>query len=170
MSQDALAYQDISLNDRDLIRQELSSRLGDRRWRMDNLYYIITKEAQEVKFRMWFVQKYLYFFMWFFNIILKSRQHGVTTFVCLLFLDACLFNNNIQAAIIAHNKIDAQNFFNRYIKHPYNRLPQELKKAIPLKTGTRGSAQILEFANGSSIRVTMSGRSGQYHLVLLSQV
>ena len=169
MSQGALAYQDIDVDDYDLIHQELSSRLGDRRWRMDNLYWIITKQAQEVKFRMWFVQKYLYYFMWFFNLILKSRQHGITTFICLLFLDTCLFNNNIQAAIIAHNKVDAANFFNRYIKHPYSRLPQEVKNAVPLKEGTRGSANLLEFANGSSIRVTMSGRSGNYHLLHVSE-
>lgn len=146
--------------------RELMTNLDKQRWRLDNLYKIVDARGHERKFKMNYAQKVLYLGLWFCNIILKSRQHGITTFMCLLFLDICLFNSNTHACIIAHNREDAEDFFQKKVKYAYDQLPELIKKAIPAKLS---SSKSLTFENGSSIRVTTSGRSGTYQLVHISE-
>lgn len=141
-------------------------KLKSRRWRLDHLYWIVNEKGEEILFNMNFAQKIFYLGMWFCNLILKSRQHGITTEVCLFYLDTCFFNANTHAAIIAHNKEDAEAFFNDKIKFAYDRLPKFLRDANP---ADGRSARVLRFKNGSSIRVTTSGRSGTYQLVHISE-
>jgi len=159
---------------------ELAKNMGNQRWRLDNLYKIVAAIPGEtvddggvpvivestIDFRMNYAQKLLYLGYWYCNLILKSRQHGITTFVCLLYLDICLFNSNTHACIIAHNREDAEDFFEKKILFAYNNLPEKVREAMPAK---RSSSKKLVFANGSSIRVTTSGRSGTYHLVHISE-
>ena len=150
----------------EIYRKEFSKRLKDRRWRIDNLYKIINKDGIEIQFKMNLVQKLLYLGLWYLNLILKSRQHGITTQACILFLDICLFTPNIQAAIIAHNKEDAEDFFHRNIKHAYDNLSNSIRNEIK---ADRSSSRMLRFSNGSSLRVTTSGRSGTYQLLHISE-
>lgn len=149
-----------------LYREAFKEKLKNRRWRIDNLYKIINKDGVEIQFKMNRVQKILYLGMWYLNLILKSRQHGITTEACIVFLDICLFTPNIQAAIIAHNKEDAEDFFHRNIKHAYDNLPNSIRNEIK---SSRDSARMLRFSNGSSLRVTTSGRSGTYQLLHISE-
>lgn len=146
--------------------EKLLVNLDKQRWRLDNLYSIVDAEGTKVPFAMNYAQKVLYLGIWFCNLILKSRQHGITTFMCLLFLDICLFNSNTSACIIAHNREDAEDFFQKKVKFAYDNLPEIIRKAIPAK---QSSSKSLSFANGSSIRVTTSGRSGTYQLVHISE-
>lgn len=147
--------------------EELKGKLTSQRWRLNNLYRIVNARGREIPFVMNYAQKLLYLGMWFCNVILKSRQHGITTFICLLYLDICLFNSNMHACIIAHNKEDAEDFFTKKILFAYNQLPDLLKAMVP---ATRESSRALMFANGSSIRVTTSGRSGTYQMVHISEL
>jgi len=140
--------------------------LASRRWRMDNLYWVVDENSKECIFNMRLAQKLLYLGLWHCNLILKSRQHGITTQICLLYLDTCFFNSNSAAVIVAHNKEDAEGFFESKIKYAYNHLPQFLKDANP---ASQSSARKLTFRNGSSIRVTTSGRSGTYQLAHISE-
>jgi hypothetical protein len=146
--------------------RSLLTNLDRQRWRLDNLYNIVDAGGHEIRFKMNYAQKLLYLGIWYCNLILKSRQHGITTFMCLLFLDICLFNSNTHACIIAHNREDAEDFFQKKVKFAYDNLPELLKKAIPAKLS---SSKSLTFENGSSIRVTTSGRSGTYQLVHISE-
>ena len=141
-------------------------KLKQQRWRLNHLYKIINNEGDEITFKMRMAQKLLYLGMHYLNLILKSRQHGITTFVCLLFLDTCMFNSNTHACIIAHNKDDAKDFFTKKIMYAYNSLPALIRNNI---TAKRASTSELMFSNGSSIRVTTSGRSGTYQLVHISE-
>jgi hypothetical protein len=147
-------------------RAIINKKLESRRWRLDNLYYLTNEAGEVLKFKMKYAQKLLFLGFHYCNIILKSRQHGITTFICILYLDTCLFNSNMSAAIIAHNKEDAKDFFEKKVKFAYDRLPGWLKEEIPAKTDAVG---VLSFANGSSLRVTTSGRSGTYQLVHISE-
>lgn len=147
--------------------QVLRKNLASRRWRLDNLYWIVNEDGEVVQFKLNLAQKILFLGLWYFNIILKSRQHGITTFACILFLDHCLFNSNITAGIIAHNKEDAQEFFSRCVKFPYDNLPHEIKK---VRTAIQDSARKLSFSNGSSLIVTTSGRSGVFQLLHVSEL
>jgi hypothetical protein len=144
----------------------LIKRLGSRRWRLDNLYKVTDEKANVLTFKMRFAQKLLFLSMWFCNIVLKSRQHGITTFMCILLLDTCLFNSNMHTAIIAHNKEDAKDFFTKKVKFAYDNLPNWLKAGFKAKQDAVG---VLSFDNGSSIRVTTSGRSGTYQMVHVSE-
>jgi hypothetical protein len=144
----------------------VTRKLRNQRWRLNNIYQIVTEEGTVRRFNMRVAQKLLYLGMHYLNIILKSRQHGITTFICLLFLDTCLFNSNTHTCIIAHNKDDAKDFFTKKILFAYNNLHPIIRQNI---TAKRASTSELVFSNGSSIRVTTSGRSGTYQLIHISE-
>lgn len=135
-------------------------------WRLNNLYYIKDKKGNKVKFHLNWAQKILYTQMWFLCIVLKARQLGMTTFIQIFMLDRCLFNSNVNAGVIAHNKDDAQKFFKDKIKFAYDSLPDYLKSRISAKND---SANELMFSNGSSIRVGTSLRSGTYQYLHISE-
>ena len=71
-----------------------------------------------------------------------------------------------MAGVIAHNREDAEDFFRKKIKYAYDNLPDWLKAEIP---ATSDSAKMLEFGNGSSIRVGTSLRSGTYQYLHVSE-
>lgn len=104
--------------------------------------------------------------MWFLNIILKARQLGFTTFICIFILDMCLWNKNIRAGIIAHTREDAEDIFLHKVLFVYNSLPPEIQSMVRAE---RASARKLIFSNGSTIRVGTSLRSGTYQIVLISE-
>jgi hypothetical protein len=140
-------------------------RLGDPLWRLNNLYSIVDKRGQKVPFRLNWAQQELHENLWFNNIILKARQLGISTYVCLLFLDRCLFNPNLSAGIIAHTLEDGQQLFRR-VKFAYDNLPEELKRLIVADNST---SQMLKFSNGSSLRVGMSLRSSTFQYLHISE-
>jgi hypothetical protein len=135
-------------------------RLSDPIWRLNNLYWIVDKRGMRVKFQLNWAQKQLYDGSWYCNIVLKARQLGISTFICLLFLDRCLFNSNMAAGIICHTLEDSQAMFKR-IKFAYDSLPSEIKA---LRPAAIDSARELVFSNGSSLRVgtSMRGQTLQY--------
>lgn len=141
-------------------QMEAESCLSDPLWRLNNLYWIIDKAGNKSLFHFNWAQKKLYQDIWYMNLILKARELGISTFVCLLFLDRCLFNSNLHAGIIAHTREDAEVMFRR-VKFAYDSLPAELKA---LRPATVDSARELIFSNGSSIRVgtSMRGSTLQY--------
>ena len=101
------------------------------------------------------------------NIILKARQLGFTTLICIYFLDCALFRENIRAGIIAHEQDAAKAIFRDKVKFAYDNLPEHLRLAMPLK---RDSAEELLFShNNSSIRVSTSMRSGTLHYLHISE-
>lgn len=148
-------------NDIELAMQRLSNPL----WRINNIYYIINKQGQKVLFKLNWAQESLYNEMWYCNVILKARQLGISTFVCLLFLDRCLFNSNLSAGIIAHTREDAEHLFRR-VKFAYDSLPDHLREIIRADNDT---AQMLKFSNGSSIRVGTSLRSSTFQYLHISE-
>ena len=141
-------------------------KLADPYWRLNNLYYIKDKQGKKIKFKMNWAQEALYTGMWYLCIILKARQLGITTFVQIFMLDRCLFNSNVNAGVIAHNRDDAQKFFKDKIKFAYDNLPVLIRQQV---VATNDSAGELMFSNGSSIRVGVSMRSGTYQYLHISE-
>lgn len=139
--------------------------LLDAQWRLNTLYKIVNKQGVPVTFKLNWAQQELYENMWYCNVILKARQLGISTFVCLLFLDRCLFNSNQSAGIIAHTLEDAQHMFKR-IKFAYDNLPKEIKALITCDNDT---SQMLKFSNGSSLRVGTSLRSSTFQYLHISE-
>lgn len=147
------------------MNQKIVNPLLDPLWRINNLYYIVNKKGQKIRFKLNWAQQELYDNVWYCNVILKARQLGMSTFVCMLFLDRCLFNSNMSAGIIAHTVEDAQYMFKR-IKFAYDNLPKELLQAITCDNDT---AQMLKFNNGSSLRVGTSLRSSTFQYLHISE-
>lgn len=140
--------------------------IADPRWRLSNLYWITDKGGKRTRFQMNWAQEDLFREMHFMNVVLKARQLGFTTFIDLFMLDQCLFNSNVRAGIIAHNRDDAKIIFRDKIKYPYDNLPDVLRARISAESDT---AQELLFSNNSSIRVGTSLRSGTLQLLHVSE-
>lgn len=140
-------------------------RLSDPIWRLNNLYHIINKQGGQTIFKLNWAQQELYDGMHYCNVILKARQLGISTFVCLLFLDRCLFNSNVSAGILCHTLEDGQQMFRR-VKFAYDCLPDNLKQLIVSDNDT---AQMLKFSNGSSLRVGTSLRSSTFQYLHVSE-
>lgn len=139
---------------------------SDRWWRICTLYTIKDKAGIAIPFRPNAAQTQLYRQLHTLNVILKARQLGFTTLIQILMLDACLFNSNTSAGIIAHNREDAEAFFDDKIKFAYERLDPEICKVV---TATQDSAKSLTFSNGSKIRVGTSLRSGTFQYLHVSE-
>jgi hypothetical protein len=148
-----------------LVIEQAERHLSDPLWRLNHLYSIIDKSGNKSLFQLNWAQKKLYQDMWYCNLILKARQLGMSTFVCLLFLDRILFNSNQHAGIIAHTREDAEVMFRR-VKFAYDSLPEELKTLRQVNTD---NARELQFNNGSTIRIGTSMRSSTLQYLHISE-
>lgn len=133
---------------------------------MNNLYHIKDKNGQKTLFQLNWCQEDLYWNLHNFNIILKARQLGVTTFFALYFLDICLFNGNVNAAIIADIAKNSKEIFVDKVKFAYDNLNPLVKS---FTQAYRDSATEMRFSNGSVFRVSTSLRSGTVQLLHISE-
>lgn len=151
---------------------EFERNMADPMWRLSNLYKILIKgdgdeDGLVVQFKPNRAQLKFLKSMWHRSIILKARQLGFTTLVCIVWLDHALFNNNVRCGIIAQDREAAEVIFRDKVKFAYDNLPPELKELFPL---SKDSASELLFAhNNSSIRVATSMRSGTIHRLHISE-
>jgi len=139
--------------------------LADRRWRLANLYKIKDKYGAVVDFEPNWAQDEL-LKPHYLNLILKARQLGVTTFFSIMFLDTCLFNDNVNAAIIADNKDVSREVFIDKVKFAYDHLPEWVRQ---LSSATRDNVHELRFSNGSVFRVGTSLRGGTVQLLHITE-
>ena len=86
--------------------EEFRQNIGNQYWRLNNLYKILDADGNKITLRMNGAQKDFYSNLWYYNVILKARQLGFTTFIMIYFLDSCLFNSNHGAGVIAHTRED----------------------------------------------------------------
>lgn len=135
-------------------------------WRISNLYTIIDKKGRAVPFRPWDEQVEFLANIHNRNLILKCRQRGFTTLMCIVQLDDCLFRPNTRAAVIAHKLDDAKVIFRDKVKFVYEQLDEGLRRAMPV---TQDSADTLTLANNSSFRVSTSARSGTLNWLHVSE-
>lgn len=160
---------------------ENPSLIKDQTWRLNNLYWIITKDGDKQVFKMNRAQ--LHFYNTYLNVpnpyhrhvILKSRQLGFTTFIDLYILDTILFSNNKDGIIIAHKVEDATQIFDKKIEFAVRNMAEDVKGAF-FKIQQKSSRKIqvvIDYGpnagSTSSILVSLSGRSGTFHLVHISE-
>lgn len=143
-----------------------TEQLSDAYWRLNNLYKIQDENGQVRTFKMNHVQRHLYSRMHYKNLICKARQLGITSLVQLFMLDRCLFNENARAGVIAQGLEAARVFFDVKIKFGYDNLPEDVRRAIPIKSSNK---QELQLANGSYIHVDTSHRSGTLQYLHVSE-
>jgi len=145
---------------------EIAEKLSDWEWRMNNLYKVINEDGEMVTFEMRPVQRKVFYSMHNRNVYLKSRQHGITTFVMIFMLDQCVFNDNVRCGVIAHGLDEAGDLFNNKIKFAYEQLPEFIKGMSP---SVKKTGKILKLANNSWIRVGTSMRSGTLDFLHVSE-
>lgn len=144
-------------------------RMSDKWWRMNNLYYIIDEDGKKILFqpKNREVQTEIYNSKHNRKLHLKARQHGITTYYCIDFLDNAINNDNVRCGVIAHNKEDAQTFFADKVKYAFDNIRcPELKEKMDPKTD---SARELVFSNNSAIRVGTSLRSTTLQYLHISE-
>lgn len=133
---------------------------------MNNLYRIINKSGNSVKFKLNDVQQEVLDNLHTRNIILKARQLGMSTFAVIYLLDEAIFNDNISSGIVSYSLEHAQHIFKRIIGHALDSMPAYFQ---PLVGIVQRSAREISFANGSYLRVDTTLRGGAYQLVLVSE-
>ena len=107
--------------------QAAIDQFSDYRWRLNNLYWITSKDGQRIQFRTNTAQEQLLDNLHYCNVILKARQLGFSTLIQLIMLDACVFNSNVRAGTIAHTREDAEAIFRDKAKYPYDNLPEQIR-------------------------------------------
>lgn len=154
--------------------EEMARCLADPEWRLFSgyLYKIIIKgdkdeEGLVMPFRPNRAQRKFIRRLWHRNVILKARQLGFSTLICILWLDTALFCENVRCGIIAQDREAAESLFRDKVKFAYDQLPEALRQMMPLKAN---NASTLVFGhNNSSIRVATSMRSGTIHRLHISE-
>lgn len=145
----------------------ITDTIGNRWWRMSNLYWIRDKQGNAVVFKPNGIQAELDDNLHTRNVVLKSRQHGVTTWACVRGLDMAIFRPNTAVGIVAHTKDDATKFFRDKVLFAYDRLPDWLKAVTPITR--RDMTGSIEFGNGSRIDVSVSHRGGTLQFLHVSE-
>ena len=159
-------------------QDELLKALADPWWRLNNLYAIKPKSGGVKKFKPNFVQKLIYQSYWWLNEILKSRQHGVSTFWVVFFLDRVVFEPDKTAGVIDITEKDAKkklgmaktaydNMDNPEVHPDTWRIGKLVKQKVRMIKGQQApSPEELVFSNGSSFYAGVSFRGGtlQYGL------
>lgn len=146
-------------------QDKVLSLLSDRWWRMCNLYWIQDETGTPVKFVPNDAQRELWDEIHSNNVILKARQLGFSTFVAIYIVDTSLFRAGTASGIIDVTLDDAKKKLSK-IKFAYNRLPDEIKTAIAIKTD---NALKIEWTNGSSVEVGTSHRGGTLQILHVSE-
>lgn len=146
----------------------MTEKLGDKHWRLNNLYHVKNDAGDKVLFKTdWGsgVQDRFYEEMWYFNVILKARQLGFSTFICIYMLDACLFNENQKCGIIDATLPDAKKKLAK-IQYAYDNLPDYVRADI---TQTKESTEEIEFSTGSGIGAGTSHRGDTLQILHISE-
>lgn len=144
----------------------LGPQFADPVWRLDNLYWIIDKNSNAVRFRLNPQQRRFLERFWFRNIILKARQQGFSTLLQIMELDQALFNANYNGVVTADTLPNAGKLFAK-IEFAYERLPEAVRMALPIKSKT--TLETIRFAHGSTISVGVSARGGTVNLLHVSE-
>ncbi len=147
------------------MKHEHIKKLKNRFWRLNNLYYITDKLGRRVRFKMTKEQLCYYEEEHNRNVILKARQLGFTTEVCIIQLDAALFESK-KCALIAHTLHDAKRLFREKIKYAYEALHPLIQEANPVIIETKDE---LVFTKGGSITISTSFRGGTLQRLHISE-
>jgi hypothetical protein len=139
----------------------------DLAWRIAHLYWIVDESGKAIKFDPNDEQRDFIEHLHTRNLILKARQLGFSTLLQILELDQAIFNANHNGVVIADTLPNAGRLFAK-IEFAYERLPDSLKAAMPLKS--QASKSSLEFEHGSTINVSTSSRGGTVQLLHISEL
>ncbi len=162
--------------------------LKSKDWRINNLYKIVTKDGEVVKFKRNRAQEDYAINKHTRNIILKSRQLGFTTDESIDGLDDIIWKKNFYSLFISEDDTLARDTFDKKIRFGWDNYNEPMIKmeaevdgkieveSIDLKSlfkvDLNSANQLkLDFGKGnySSIIVRSSGRGGTFHRIHISE-
>lgn len=152
----------------------LDERLLDKRWRLQNLYHIVDKEAKDRFFEFNEEQRHIYNATYSESgvmlrspMVLKSRQVGITTLFALSYLDDAVFTKNLNVYIQSHKEDSIEKIF-RIVRYAYEGLDEALKPEL-----SKGGGSIYELyfpKSNSRIYVGLENRSSTIHRLHFSEM
>ena len=141
------------------------AQLGDREWRLDNLYTIRDEEGQAIRFVRRDAQRQFDREMWYRNLIPKARKIGFSTYIAIFFLDECLFRGGTVSGIVDRTLDDAESKL-QIIRFAYDSMVPTLRDHRRM---VRSNDRYLEFDNGSTVSVGLTYRGETPRLVHASE-
>lgn len=152
-------------NDKDLIDNYLPSKL----WRMNNLYTIVDKWGNKIPFRMNLSQATVkaHSLEHPRELILKSRQQGISTYWLLDFLDDAIFMDNMNIGLMSQGLKESKTLLKR-VKTAIDNFPKGIWDLLGIKQTTDNDSEI-GFSNGSTIYISTSFRSATLHRLHISE-
>lgn len=154
------------------------------RFRLGNLYSIMSKNAKGENVGMipfiptpeqWQIIDAVYLRKEEFIVVIKARQLGFSTVVCLIILDALLFGSGIQASIVDQTAEDAEKKLEEKIKLAFNALNPEFRAGWTIPEGGDNMKQFtlrLAGRDQSDNRTCSAGkraRGGTNHILFISE-
>ena len=132
--------------------KELMDKITSKFWRLNHLYYIRDKDGKTVKLKLNKAQVTVFKdYRHNKKIILKSRQRGISTGYAIYQLDDCIFKPGTQAGVQSYGKDEAEKLKMK-IDLAWEMFPEVIKEALKLTT-VKDNTQMLEFSNGSTIKI-----------------
>jgi len=153
-------------NDEDVLQNFIISKL----WRLNNLYTIIDKWGNEVRFNMNLAQHKVYAASIRHPrlIILKSRQQGISTLWLVSFFDDAITNKNFSIGLMAQGQDEASTLLTR-IKVLWDKLDSNIKDILNLNT-SKDNTKEFSLTNGSNIFIRTSFRSATLQRLHISEM
>jgi len=107
--------------------ENLAELLADPKWRINNLYWIVDRDGNRIRFELNSAQEELDNDPHPRKVIPKSRQRGVTTYYCIKKLDSALFTANYSGDLIFDTEMLAKKNFKNKIIYAWDSLPEEIR-------------------------------------------
>lgn len=117
----------------------------------ENFCKVIDKQGKKVQFILNPQQRELVENLDKYNIVLKSRQLGITTVSCMLSLYYAITRPSSHCMLISYSLDSANTIFDK-LKQIYDDLPQAIRPK-----DIANNRKVLKFENGSKITVTTMG-------------
>lgn len=133
--------------------------LKSKLWRLNNLYKVIDKKGNAVKFKMNYAQHKVYAATRIHPriIILKSRQQGISTFFLVSYFDDALFCPFLNIGLMAQGTAEATTLLERS-KFLWETFDPQIKENLNLKL-KKDNTKELAFSNNSTVFIRVSFRS-----------
>jgi len=141
------------------------AQLGDREWRLDNLYTIRDEEGQAIRFVRRDVQRQFDRDMWYRNVIPKARKLGFSTGIAMFILDECVFRGGTISGIVDRTLDDAESKL-QMIRYAYEAMAPTLRDH---RKTVRSNDRYIEWDNGSSVSVGLTYRGDTPRIMHVSE-
>lgn len=140
----------------------------DPKWRLESLYHIVNKNAQKILYKPNPIQEAINNDPAKRKIILKARQFGVSTNEILKELDFVLFNRNVTAVILAHERDGIEKLF-RIARRAYESIEPYIEKP-ELDRGGGSKYEMFFPEMGSRIYCDLESRGDTIHWLHVSEM